>query len=103
MKKTTVRKDKYTSRGYITKEQEKLSIAIKALKHANKILNSIEKFGKYDMKIGCTGLCITVTKNSSNHLSLLTKRQQLIEEITSIQVVSQNRGISLSPESTNIS
>lgn len=60
---------------------EIISKKTRALKHCNKVLETIEKKGSAVITLNCTGVVFTVRKNDAIYLQLQATRAQLIQDI----------------------
>ena len=66
---------------------EIISKKARALKHCNKVLETIEKKGSAVITLNCTGVIFTVQKNDAIYLQLQATRAQLIQDIGSYEIV----------------
>lgn len=60
-----------------------------ALKHLNKLIAKIDKSGKADVPLNCTGVILTIVKNDPIYLKFCTIKAQLTEELNSYAIVKQ--------------
>ena len=63
----------------------------KALKHCDKVIQTIDKHGRTEILLGNTGIAIPCEKNDAIYTMLQSIRFKLVHEINSIEIVSRNR------------
>ena len=63
----------------------------KALKHCDKVIQTIDKNGKTEILLGNTGISIPCEKNDAIYSVLQSIRFKLAHEINSIEIVSRQR------------
>lgn len=59
----------------------------RALKHINKVLKRIDRYGSTQIALNCTGISFDVTKNDAFYLQLQVKRAELVAEIGSYEII----------------
>lgn len=69
-----------------TKTAAKIAKASRALRHCEKLLETIEKKGEVKIVLNCTGVTFIVKKDDAMYRRIFTTRAQLLEEIASINV-----------------
>ena len=63
----------------------------KALKHCDKVIQTIDKNGRTEILLGNTGISIPCEKNDAIYSMLQSIRFKLAHEINSIEIVSRQR------------
>ena len=66
---------------------EVISKKARALKHCNKVLDTIEKKGSAVITLNCTGIAFTVQKNDAIYLQLQATKAQLVQDIGSYEIL----------------
>ena len=68
---------------------EAIGLKVKALKHCEKIIKTVDKQGRTDILLNNTGVALPVEKNDAIYTLLQSIRFKLVHEINSIEIVSK--------------
>ena len=66
---------------------QEIAIKVRALKHCNKLLKTIDERGAVDLKLNCTGVVIHVVRGDINHLNLKVTQAELTKAIGSYEII----------------